>query len=421
MLKNLYRILTTNLIIILGASTTISCFGNTTTTGEFKLPTVTELNGYTGGSTKPLLDKRSLERQLDPNSSVGASWRQKIMAKLPQKYDNKQEEFVKSVENIGYLKDVVRNPEITSYLNLTRPTPLFSDWTQLKTWLKPPKYPRSGIELDDIATAIGKGIEEEYPSLKPQQAETKAENGLVKFYTILVHMVKPSIVQNLVSKLVVKDPSGSTIGGTILDTLTRTQYIEFYGDRFGSYTTLSNPQYQSGFWSSNSPFHVFIHEYGHALQNYCWLTNSARTALNNDAGVGPLYVRTLSGNDYLPIFLTNNFFGEAETIVKSQVTQQGPQLITYAIVPSGYARIGKYKSQPTDSGYFAESFAESFAYWLAPYMEALISPDGPTAQNIKEKASVNWALINSFYNRNYGGPSLKKTQPLLTKFEVPVS
>lgn len=49
------------------------------------------------------------------------------MAKLPQKYDNKQEEFVKSVENIGYLKDVVRNPEITSYLNLTRPTPLFSD------------------------------------------------------------------------------------------------------------------------------------------------------------------------------------------------------------------------------------------------------------------------------------------------------
>lgn len=54
-------------------------------------------------------------------------------------------------------------------------------------------------------------------------------------------------------------------------------------------------------------------------------------------------------------------------------------------------------------------------------MEALISPDGPTAQNIKEKASVNWALINSFYNRNYGGPSLKKTQPLLTKFEVPVS
>lgn len=98
------------------------------------------------------------------------------------------------------------------------------------------------------------------------------------------------------------------------------------------------------------------------MQNYCWLTNSARTALNNDAGVGPLYVRTLSGNDYLPIFLTNNFFGEAETIVKSQVTQQGPQLITYAIVPSGYARIGKYKSQPTDSGYFAESFAESFAY-----------------------------------------------------------
>lgn len=60
-------------------------------------------------------------------------------------------------------------------------------------------------------------------------------------------MVKPSIVQNLVSKLVVKDPSGSTIGGTILDPLTRTQYIEFYGDRFGSYTTLSNPQYQSGF------------------------------------------------------------------------------------------------------------------------------------------------------------------------------
>ena len=42
----------------------------------------------------------------------------KILRKLPDSYDTNNQEFVKTTENVGYLKGIVRNNEIASYMNL---------------------------------------------------------------------------------------------------------------------------------------------------------------------------------------------------------------------------------------------------------------------------------------------------------------
>lgn len=383
--------------------------------GDAPRPTITSLNGYQKPrGVTPTIDNRSLYKQLNPQSTVGAAWRSRIKEKLPDPYNANNQKFVQSIENIGYLKNIVRNQEITNYQNLAQLNNVgFNNFDSLVTWLKPTAYASSNIELNDIATSIAAGLKTEY-NWDDTKALAEAKTGLVRFYAMLVHMVgSQNIIKNLVSKLVInpKPPGSSAIGGTIFNPSIDQQYIEFYGSNFASYA-LSDQQYQIGYWSTNSPFHVLIHEYGHALQNYYWLARASRSVLNSGVTGQPLYINrlNLSGNDYLPMFLNNNFFANEGTITKSQVTQQIPQLITYAVVPSGYARTGKYATRTADTGYYAESFAESFALWFNPYIKAFLNATNPqqtvTLQAIKTRASVNWALINAYYNPHYGGPNL---------------
>ena len=211
----------------------------------------------------------------------------------------------------------------------------------------------------------------------------------IRMFKILFTIISPQAVARLTSALNLDYQPGSTIGvarfGFDQKIRMLIQDITFFNPLFYSQSELIQPQYQAGWFSTNSPGTVVIHEFGHCLANLLSLPDqplsgqvvSDRAHLNATPYLGSddpiIYTYNELPSNYLVKLIGHNVWQELKPDIKKLNTGLNVDafyqkfstylnmVITYSIVRSIYGRLAEY-----DNYYYLneEIEAEAFAQWL---------------------------------------------------------
>jgi len=227
-----------------------------------------------------------------------------------------------------------------------------------------------------------------------KNAILKAQKEQLRFYNIIGKVYHKSNIIRLVQKVEAVSVSDNIVAWTAYNSNNNNQRMGFGPDFVNP--NLTDAQYQAGWWSSNNPISVTVHEYGHAWSNFLGLDNVNRASFNTN-WTWPTFPQ--EKNNYLNLQSNTNdqsfnFFknspnkiipSRADYLIeyldsKANIQEKTEKLLfPLIVVRSNYSRSAWSKG---DNDLKDEFFAEAFAEWLL------------TPENLR---TWNWELLNDFF------------------------
>lgn len=154
---------------------------------------------------------------------------------------------------------------------------------------------------------------------------------------------------------------------------------------------VSNANYQVGHASTNKKSSVFTHEFGHILDFYAGIKNSAFKQSYNLHPANPIPFQGFT-NVISPVSPTLMHQWVPQKIGLPKNDLLAATLMDWALIPSDYGR----------NPIIPESFAEAYAYWLlSPLQSVTWANDVATPHFNVARLGVAWAFWNNFFLNNF--------------------
>lgn len=152
-----------------------------------------------------------------------------------------------------------------------------------------------------------------------------------------------------------------------------------------------NANYQVGHASTNRKSSVFTHEFGHILDFYAGIKNSAFKQNYNLHPTNPIPFQGFT-NVVSPVSPTLMHQWVPQTVGLPKNDLLAAVLMDWALIPSDYGR----------NPIIPESFAETYAYWLLSPLQSVTWANGRAIPHFNTaRLGVAWAFWNNFFLNNF--------------------
>lgn len=154
---------------------------------------------------------------------------------------------------------------------------------------------------------------------------------------------------------------------------------------------VANANYQIGHASTNKKSSVFTHEFGHILDFYAGIKNSAFKQSYNLHPAKPIPFQGFT-NVVAPVSPTLMHQWVPQTVGLPKNDLLAAVLMDWALIPSDYGR----------NSIIPESFAETYAYWLLSPLQNVRWANGVATPHFNTaRLGVAWAFWNNFFLNNF--------------------